>query len=286
MWLFFFHLGAANCPDRYSFIRRWLSPAVIGAVMWSILLLGGFVAFSFFIGVLMGVVGIGGVLLIPYLVYFGGFDIHVVIPACMAGFVVTGWVAAYCYARQGSIRWDKALYLLAGAAPGAYVGSVTVWALPPLALEIIVASFVLLSGANALLNDRGDSSGAGVERVSGVALTALGLAVGYGSSVSGTGGPLLLIPSLLLLNFPVLVAVGLGMAVQLVIAPFATLSHFMHGSIDWLLAAPIALGVSAGIILGAKVAHRLSAHVLRRIVAVALVICGLSLALKFIIEAI
>ena len=54
------------------------------------------------------------------------------------------------------------------------------------------------------------------------------LTVRFGSSLSGTGGPLLLIPSLLLLNFPVMVAVGLSMAIQIPIAPFATLGHVLQ----------------------------------------------------------
>ncbi len=248
-----------------------------------LLVLGGFTAFAFVVGVIIGVVGIGGVLLIPFLVYVGGIDIHTVIPACMAGFIICGWVATYIYARKGSVRWDKAVRLIAGAAPGAYLGSITVWALPPIVLEWVVAAFVVASGVNTLRKGSDSESAAAVDLVPSFALVALGFVVGYGSSVSGTGGPLLLVPSLLLLNFPTLTAVGLSMAIQLVIAPFATLGHIVHGTIDWVLAVPIAVGVASGIVLGAAIAHSISKDALRKCAAITLIVCGLFVAAQIIV---
>ncbi len=236
----------------------------------SFIALSGIAVFALFVGALVGVVGIGGILLIPALVYVGGIDIHTVIPACMAGFIVSGWVASYCYARRGSIRWDKAILLIAGAAPGAYLGSITVWAVSSIALETVVAAFAAASGINTLRKPPAQTAD-GLERIPNYALIGLGLAVGYGSSVSGTGGPLLLVPALLLLRFPTLTAIGLSMAIQLVIAPFATFGHVLHGAIDWILAVPIAIGMSLGVIFGAGIAHRISTDSLRRVAAYALI---------------
>ena len=239
----------------------------------TIWVLSAYAIFAFLIGVVIGIVGIGGVILIPFLVYIGGIDIHTVIPACMAGFAVSGLFAVYSYARQGSIRWDKAKYLIVGAAPGAYLGSITVWAVSSIVLEVVVAILVFVSGFNTVRKVP-ENVGDGINQVSGARLVVLGLLVGYGSSVSGTGGPLLLVPTLLLLNYPVLTTIGLSMAIQLPIAPFATLGHVLHGTIHWELAAPIAVGVSSGVLIGALIAHRVSSETLRKWAAVALIICG------------
>lgn len=244
-------------------------------------LIGVIAAFCFFVGVLIGVCGVGGILIIPFLVYVIGFDIHTVIPACMAGFVVSMLFAVYSYASRGSIRWDKAVYLIIGAAPGAYLGSITVLALSSLTLEVIVFVLVIFSGIRALITSPSHPEESGFERIPNYVLLLLGLLVGYGSSVSGTGGPLLLIPSLLLLNFPVMIAVGLSMAIQ-ILTPFAALGHLIHGSIEWLLAVPIAIGVSAGILIGAGIAHKISAYVMQRTVAVALLISGAMVATNFV----
>lgn len=239
-----------------------------------LLFYGTATGFCFLVGVLIGTCGIGGILIIPFLVYVANIDIHTVIPACMAGFIVNAVFANYAYAKRGSIHWGKAIYLAIGAAPGAYLGSITVLAASSLVLEFIVAFLVIASGIRALVTSASETRGRGVERVPNFVLVLLGLAVGYGSSLSGTGGPLLLIPSLLLLDFPVMVAVGLSMAIQIPISPFATLGHLLHGSVDLALAVPVAVGLSAGVLIGAAIAHRISALAMQRTVAVALLVSG------------
>ncbi|MDE0308529.1 MAG: sulfite exporter TauE/SafE family protein [Acidiferrobacterales bacterium] len=238
------------------------------------LLLGSTGIFSFFVGVLIGICGVGGILIIPFLVYVAGIDIHTVIPACMAGFAFAAIFAVYAYARRGSIRWDKAIYLIAGAAPGSYLGAITLQVISSVVLEIIVAALVIVSGIRALGRDASKSAGSGIEKTAGSVLVLVGFLVGYGSSISGTGGPLLLVPTLLLLDFPVLAAVGLSMAIQIPISPFATLGHVIHGSVNWPLAIPIGIGVSAGITLGAVIAHRITPLTMERTVATVMLISG------------
>ena len=237
--------------------------------------------FCFLVGVLIGTCGIGGILVIPFLVYVAKIDIHTVIPACMAGFIATAVFANYAYAKRGSIRWDKAVYLAIGAAPGAYLGSITVLTLSSLVLESIMAVLVLGSGVRALTSAASEARGHGLTRVPNAVLVLIGLAVGYGSSISGTGGPLLLIPTLLLLDFPVMIAVGLSMAIQIPISPFATLGHLLHGSINWVIAAPIAVGMSVGVLIGARIAHKISTLTMQRTVAVALLGCGAMIITQF-----
>lgn len=238
------------------------------------LLLGSIGIFCFFVGILIGICGVGGIIIIPFLVYVAGIDIHTVIAACMAGFALAAFFAVYAYARRGSIRWDKAGYLIIGAAPGAYLGAITLQFLSSFVLETIVAALVIISGIRALRQNVSKSAGSGIGRITGSVLVLVGFLVGYGSSVSGTAGPLLLVPTLLLLDFPVLSAVGLSMAIQIPISPFATLGHVIHGSVNWQLAIPIGLGVAAGITLGAVIAHRITPLSMQRTVAVVLLMSG------------
>ena len=245
------------------------------------LFLGGVGGFSLLSGILVGICGVGGILIIPFLVYLGNIDIHTVIPACMGGFTLSAFAAVYAYGRRGSIRWDKAKYLILGAAPGAYTGSFTVLVLPAAVLEAIVVFLVFVSAYRAAKTPPSEQNASGLEKVSGTVLVILGILVGYGSSVSGTGGPLLLIPSLLLLAYPVRVAVGLSMAIQLTIAPFATAGHILHGSIDWSLALPIGIGVSAGVWIGAAIAHRISTESVQRFVAGVLFLSGVLIVVRY-----
>ena len=62
--------------------------------------------FSIFVGFLIGCVGIGGVLLVPFLTFGMGFGVHASIAAAMFGFIFVGMVGAYLYACHGSIQWS------------------------------------------------------------------------------------------------------------------------------------------------------------------------------------
>ena len=101
-----------------------------------------------------------------------------------------------------------------------------------------------------------------------------GLVTGTGSALSGTGGPLILVPILTWLGLPVLLSVGLGQVIQIPISLMATIGNLNHGEVDFVLAGIIALVMMLGISFGAKLAHSLPAATLRRAVALMLVVSG------------
>jgi hypothetical protein len=97
---------------------------------------------------------------------------------------------------------------------------------------------------------------------------------GYGSAMSGTGGPLLLVPILVWLKMPVLTAVGLSQVIQLPIAALATWGNLVYGNVDIAVGLGIAILLMAGVAAGARIAHWVPARVLRRIVALVLLAVG------------
>jgi uncharacterized membrane protein YfcA len=94
------------------------------------------------------------------------------------------------------------------------------------------------------------------------------------SSLTGTGGPLVLIPLLLSFEAPTLVALGLAQAIQLPVAVAATAANAFSGVLDAPLALWLAGGITVGTWLGAKAAHALPTKRLRQAVAVLLVLVG------------
>lgn len=233
---------------------------------------------ALFVGLLIGGVGIGGVILVPSLVYIGGMHLQVAIASCMVAFLFCGSAGLVAFARRGSLQWARAGWLSAGAAPGAYLGASTVPVFPSLALEAVIGALVALSGINTLVARRDRAP-----RAKGQAaptLAGVGLLVGFGSALTGTGGPLLLLPALLWLHTPVITAVGLSQAIQIPIAALASFANVGLGSIDPSVATILALGLTAGVILGARLAHRISALVLRRAIALLLVLVGGAIMLR------
>jgi uncharacterized membrane protein YfcA len=103
----------------------------------------------------------------------------------------------------------------------------------------------------------------------------LGGLVGYASAISGTGGPVTLIPLLLALRTPAAAAVALGLAAQLPIALSATVVYALEGRIDLRLGATLGALLVAGTYVGAKLSGRLSGRGLTVAVALTLVAVGL-----------
>ncbi len=206
----------------------------------------------FCIGTLIGGVGIGGVLLAPALKYLGGFSLHAAIPACILSYVATGIIGVIIFARHGTINWSMAMMVCAGALPGAYMGAFLLPYFSTFVLELGIALLIVASGIHALRN-RGEQT---IQQVphSG-RLVVIGLLTGVGSALSGTGGPLLLIPVLVWIKVPILIAIGLSQAVQIPISLTATLGNFVHGQVNFPLALTLALTMAGGTLVGAKVAH-------------------------------
>jgi uncharacterized protein len=101
-------------------------------------------------GLMIGCVGIGGVILVPALVFLARVPIEVSIPAAMIAYIVSGLVATAVFARNKSIHWSMAGWLCAGAAPTAFAGAWAVSVVSPLLLETGLGLLTLFSGLNSL----------------------------------------------------------------------------------------------------------------------------------------
>jgi uncharacterized membrane protein YfcA len=228
--------------------------------------------FSGFVGILVGATSIGGVLLVPFLTYFAGIDVHAAIGAAMFSYIFAGAAGAWFYSRRGSIQWSLAGWLILGAMPGAFVGSVAQSAASGPALEGLIGLLLLFAAYSALRPAGG--RGAPGRVMAKPVLVALGALTGFGSAMSGTGGPLILLPILLWLNFPVISAIGVAQAIQAPIALLATGGNFLSREVAVLIGLVIALALICGIAAGAAFAHALSPVALKRGVALVVLVVG------------
>ena len=117
------------------------------------------------------------------------------------------------------------------------------------------------------------------------ALVVIGIVTGIASSMSGTGGPLVLIPILLWLHVPVLAAVGLSQVIQLPISAFATAGNLLYGAIDLPVAAALSVLLMIGVWFGARIAHRVSSLALKRFVSVMLLAVGVMMLVRIALHA-
>jgi uncharacterized membrane protein YfcA len=64
-------------------------------------------------------------------------------------------------------------------------------------------------------------------------LVAVGGIAGFGSGLTGVGGPALSVPLMVLFGFPALVSIGASQVLQIVAAVSGTLGNLRFGSIDF-----------------------------------------------------
>jgi uncharacterized membrane protein YfcA len=223
-------------------------------------------------GLLIGCIGIGGVILVPALVFLTGIPIQVAIAAAMFAYILSGLVATTVFARHKSIHWGMAVWLCIGATPAAFAGAWAVSVFDPLLLQAFLGLLTFLSGLNSLRTQH-LADAASAEASSGV-LLGLGAVTGFLSSLSGTGGPLVLVPVLISMAVPTLTAVGLSQAIQLPVAIAATLGNVLYGRLDLTLGGVLAASLTVGSWYGAKLAHVVPRGILRAIVSTVLIVIG------------
>lgn len=222
-------------------------------------------------GLLVGLTGIGGVLLVPVLTGAAGLPLERAVAACMLGFLFSSVYAAFIHLRRARPKARSVAALCVAAACGAALGAATFDRLPELGVRLFVAALALATGLHALATRHARAA-----RTPGpAALAVLGLAVGYGSAISGTGGPVMLIPILMALGTPVPGAIALGVAAGMPITVAATVVYAAEGRIDYPLAFTLAALLLAGTWAGGRLLSRLSGRALTVTVAWTLVGIGL-----------
>jgi len=229
-------------------------------------------------GTLIGAVGVGGVLLVPALVLLGGLDVHEATPVATLSFLFTGIAGTMAYSRQRRIHWPTTRWLLLFAIPGAVAGASTNVALSSTSVTVVIAVTLTAAAVRSL---RGSpDSDQKRSKLGPAALAVIGAVVGFGSTLSGTGGPVLLIPVMLLGGAGVKLAVSSSQPLQVPIAIFGAASFLAYGSLDWQLALSLGTAQGVGTLVGARISDRLPVEMLLRLVTWALVVSAAVFAVK------
>jgi uncharacterized membrane protein YfcA len=228
---------------------------------------------TFLIATFIGITGIGGLLLAPSLNAFANVPIHEAIPACMFGFLFAGLVATLMFSKGRAIQYKDLFFLALGAGPAALIGSFVLPFIPSAGVILMLATLCILSGFHTLLN----RSSANVKPCSLLPrhFVAIGLLTGFGSAITGTGGPLILLPILMLLQTDLRQAVGLAQGVQIPIGILATSGNMYLGKVNFDLAIPLTIVLVIGVILGVKISYKLPLKLMRNGMAVVMVSIGL-----------
>jgi len=251
-------------------------------------------AAGFFVGVVVGLTGMGGgALMTPALIFLGVGDAATVVTADLTAAAVYKTGGAVVHAKEGSPNLTLAKWLIIGSVPMALIGPHLVAGLADDEDELdyllkMAIGFALLLAASTYalrlyINLRRVRSGAPdadpnprIRPVPTLLVGALGgLLVGITSVGSGS-----VIMVALLMLYPGLSAVrlvgtDLVQAVPLVLA--AAISNIALHGLDWELLIPLVAGSVPGTLIGSAIAPRLPQSFIRRGIVVVLTMSGVAL---------
>lgn len=237
-------------------------------------------AVALLVGTLIGAVGIGGVLLVPALIAFGGLGPHAAAATALATFGFTGLLGTWLFQRRGSIDWRKTAIVCAAAVAFSALGAVAAKGISPVALTRVIAGLIVFAGCYVFLPQPVQAAPARTLLHERWLLAFVGAAAGFGSGLSGAGGPLFSVPLMLMLGFAPLMAVGTSQALQIVSSAAGTAANLPYGVIDGRLVLLVTGFELAGVLAGVKLAHVASTGQLKRGAALLCLVTGTVLMLR------
>ena len=111
------------------------------------MLMGMMIIVGFIVGFLVGCTGMGGIILIPALVYLSGLSSHVAMGTTLFTFIFTTSLCSWLYIRLGHVDWKATIPICIGGFLFTYVGAdVKAFTAAPY-LNLILALLILLAGA-------------------------------------------------------------------------------------------------------------------------------------------
>ena len=251
-------------------------------------------AAGFFVGVVVGLTGMGGgALMTPALIFLGVGDAATVVTADLTAAAVYKSGGAVVHKRQGSPNMRLAAWLIVGSVPMALLGPhlVAYFTDPEdldSTLKLCIGFALLLAALTYALRlyidlrrtvrggPRVGSDDPHIRPIPTLLVGALGgLLVGITSVGSGS-----VIMIALLMLYPGLAAVrlvgtDLVQAVPLVLA--AAISNIALHGLDWSILVPLVIGSVPGTLIGSKIAPRVPQSFIRRGIVVVLTMSGVAL---------
>jgi uncharacterized protein len=220
------------------------------ALAWAVLLLAG---------VAVGATSIGGVLVVPVLTLMLGYDLPMAIAAASLTFLITGLFSLWLN-PQGwrGMRLGDPL-LLGGALLGAVLGACLADAVPAVWVRRWIGVLALGSGLQTLWRVAQWSHPAEAtlrDWPSAKEQSLMGIVIGAGSALSGTGGPVMLMPYLLLTRREVMRSVATALILQVPIGLASSATHVWAGRSQVWLSLQLAGVLVAGIWGGRWLARR------------------------------
>jgi uncharacterized membrane protein YfcA len=234
-------------------------------------------------GMLISATGVGGVLIIPALMFFGDLGTHEAMATALLSFFFVGLFSTGRYQAHGLIDWPTSAPVLLGSLLSAYPGARLAALFSPVVLDLTLAAVIIFSTLYSMRTDQGAAQAPRGERGGRrrlALLFSIGAFCGFLCGLTGTGGGIVSIPLMLIFGFPALICVATSQALQIVISVAGSAGNLANGFIDFSLAWWVTGLEVAGAAAGVRIARSLPAAGLKKIVTRFCLLIGLVIGLR------
>ncbi len=249
----------------------------------------GFVIAGFFVGLIVGLTGVGGgSLMTPLLIFFFGIKPYLAVGTDLLFAALTKAGGTFSLSRRGLVPWKPVLSLCAGSIPAALVTLLVLHEVGPSSPEVqhvmsTSLGIALLLTACAMLYKaiRGRqlapaTTAEGLAEATrprhwslpilfGAVIGSLVTLTSVGAGAIGVTVLMILYPRLPLAS---IIAADIAYAVPLTMV--AGLGHASLGSVDWYLLASLLAGSLPGIWLGSRLSHKVPDRLIRGLLSLVL----------------
>ena len=264
-------------------------------------ILGSLLALAFASGLIGALSGLGGgVFIVPALVIAAHMPMTVAVGASLVSVVATSAGASVAFVRDGWTNLKVAMVLECATVTGAVVGALMAGVIPATVLELLFALMMLQSAYSSLTN-HGDTFEAHGDPVA-VRLELIGEVPDESGEIRhyevvnlGRGGILMVIAGLMsgllgigsgalkvmamdyYMHLPLKVSSATSNFMIGVTAGAGALVFLARGNVSTSVAAPVALGVTAGALLGSRILPRANVRILRLVFVVILMLIAVEM---------
>ena len=253
-------------------------------------------AAGFFVGIVVGLTGMGGgALMTPALIFLGvgGGEAATIVTADLTAAAVYKSGGALVHSKEGSPNFRLAGWLIAGSVPMAFIGPYAVHHLVTnedqldtvlkeaigFALIFAALTYALRLYVNLRRVRGGGEAGDPDPKIRPIPTLLVGMLGGLLVGVTSVGsGSVIMIALLMLypgLSAVRLVGTDLVQAVPLVLA--AAISNISLNGLDWSITIPLIVGSVPGTLLGSAIAPKVPQSFIRRGIVVVLTMSGVAL---------
>lgn len=224
---------------------------------------------SLVVGFLVGCTGMGGIILIPALVFFLGMSSHLAMGTALFSFAFLTAICSWLYYRLGHMDFKLAIPISVAALPLSYAGAVVKAYIPGSWLNLLLALLILLAGALVFRPAQGRSYSFMALNSPWRLPTILGVGggVAFIAGMTGAGGPVLSTPLLIVLGFPPIATIAAGQMYSVAVSLTGSIGNFQYGAIDWEVGITTSLLQTVGMFAGVYYANRANTQMLRKMVA-------------------